>query len=350
VRDKTANVALVVTDGLALFEFAVASDVFGIDRTGEYGVPWYEMTICSPGGRAVTTDTHLRVQGTTGMRAMDDADMVIVSPSAPERPVPEMLIQGLRRAHRRGARIVSLCTGAFVLAAAGLLDGRHATTHWEECEQLATLYPRVHVDPDVLYVDDGDVLTAAGSAAAIDLCLHIVRRDHGAEIAARLARELVVPPFREGGQAQYIDSPLLALDPADPFLDVLNWAQENLHEPITIADLARRAAMSNRNFSRRFLAALGTTPYRWVLRQRLQLAQRLLETTDLSVEAVAEASGFATAANLRARFVDGLHTTPTAYRRTFRGGAELTRAAMPITATPQPQPSSPSVAARACLR
>jgi AraC family transcriptional activator FtrA len=325
VRHKAANVVLVAAEGLALFEFGVASDVFGIDRTAGYGVPWYRVTVCSAGRRAVTSDSGLRIQGTVGLRALRDADTVIVPPSAPHAPVPDALLRELTRAHQRGARIVSLCTGAFVLAAAGLLDGRRATTHWEECDQLATEYPLVQVDPDVLYVDGGDILTSAGSAAAIDLCLHIVRRDHGAEVAARLARELVVPPFREGGQAQYIDSALPMLDPADPFLGVLSWVQAHLGEPITIADLASRAAMSKRNFARRFSAALGTTPYRWILRQRLQLAQRLLETTDLSIEAIAEATGFATAANLRARFFDGVHTSPSAYRRSFRGGAELTR-------------------------
>lgn len=308
-------------------EFGVASDVFGIDRTADYGVPWYRLTVCSVGGRTVTAENGLRVSGAAGLNALHDADIVILAPVHPQAPAPAGLLRELRRAHRRGARLVSLCTGAFVLAAAGLLDGRVATTHWEECEQLAAEYPLVRVDPDVLYVDSGDVLTSAGSAACIDLCLHIVRGDHGAEVAARLARELVVPPFREGGQAQYIESPLPTLDPADPFLAVLSWAQANLAEPITIADLAKRAAMSKRNFARRFLAAVGTTPYRWILRQRLQLAQRLLETTDLSVEAIAEASGFATAANLRARFIDGVHTTPSGYRRTFRAEPELAQPA-----------------------
>jgi AraC family transcriptional regulator, transcriptional activator FtrA len=319
VRNKAANVVLVAGEGVALFEFAVASEVFGVDRTAEYGVPWYRLTVCSPGARAVTSDTGLRIQGMAGVRAMRDADMVIVSPFDSAAAVPEVLLQELRRAHQRGVRIASLCTGAFVLAAAGLLDGRRATTHWDQCELLTAEYPLIHVDPHVLYVDDDDILTAAGSAAAIDLCLHIVRRDHGAEIAARLARELVVPPFREGGQAQYIETPLPAVLPEDPFMEVLSWAQANLGQQITVSELAKRAAMSKRNFARRFLAVLGTSPYRWILRQRLQLAQRLLETTDLSVEAIAEASGFATAANLRARFLAGAHTTPSAYRRTFRG-------------------------------
>jgi AraC family transcriptional regulator, transcriptional activator FtrA len=323
MRNKAANVALVAADGLGLFEFGVASDIFGLDRTAEYGVPWYRLTVCCAGARAVTSDSGLRIGATAGLRGLRDADLVIVPPFERDPSVPAALLPELRRAHVRGARIVALCTGAFVLAAAGLLDGRRATTHWEECEQLAAEYPLVQVDPDVLYIDGGDILTSAGSAACIDLCLHIVRSDHGAAIAARLARELVVPPFREGGQAQYIESPPTALAPGDPFLEVLSWAQAHLGEPITIADMAHRAAMSKRNFARRFLAGLGTTPYRWILRQRLQLAERLLETTDLSVEAIAETSGFGTAANLRARFLDGVHTTPSAYRRMFQGGAEL---------------------------
>jgi AraC family transcriptional activator FtrA len=254
---------------------------------------------------------------------MRHAELVLVAPFGKGVQVPEGLLDELRRAHDRGARIVALCTGAFVLAAAGLLDGRHATTHWEECEQLATEYPLVNVDPDVLYVDDGDVLTSAGSAACIDLCLHIVRGDHGAEVAARLARELVVPPFREGGQAQYIDSPLPVLEPTDPFIEVVAWVQAHLDESITIADLAHRAAMSKRNFARRFVATFGTTPYRWILRQRLQMAQRMLETTDLSVDAIAEACGFVTAPNLRARFLDALDIAPSAYRRSFRGAVQI---------------------------
>ena len=322
MHHKAAKVAIVVAEGLALFEFGVACEVFGVDRSAAYAVPWYELTVCSPGGRAVICDNGLRILGSAGLASLREADIVIVPPLGAQR-MPGALPQELRRAKAQGARVVSLCTGVFVLAAAGLLDGRRVTTHWEECDQLASEYPLVQVDPGVLYVDGGDVLTSAGSAAGIDLCLHIVRGDYGAEIASRLARELVVPPFREGGQAQYIESPLPALDPADPFLDVLRWTQANLGEPITIAELATRAAMSKRNFARHFLAALGTTPYRWILRQRVQLAQRLLETSDLSVEAIAEASGLATAANLRARFRDALQTTPSAYRSSFRGETEL---------------------------
>ena len=213
---------------------------------------------------------------------------------------------------------MSLCTGARVLAAAGLLDGRRATTHWSECEALARLHPAVVVDPDVLFVDDGDVLTSAGSAAAIDLCLHVVRQDYGAQIASYVARQLVVAPYRDGGQAQYIEAPLPPLEAGDLFSGTITWMQQHLELPITIDELAQRMAMSRRTFARRFLAATGTTPYRWLLRQRLQLAQRLLETTGLPIETIAAKSGFVTAGNLRKHFGRALLTTPQAYRSAFQ--------------------------------
>jgi len=232
--------------------------------------------------------------------------------------VPAEVLQALRQAHERGARILSLCTGAFVLAAAGLLAGRRATTHWSECAELARQYPDVLVDPAVLYVDDGDIMTSAGSAASIDLCLHVVRQDYGAAVAARLARQLVVPPYRDGGQAQYIDAPLPAIDGADLFTDTLAWMQQHLDLPLTVDDLASRSAMSRRTFARRFCAATGTTPYQWLLRQRLQLAQRLLETSDMPVDSIALRAGFSTAANLRKHFGRRVRTSPQAYRHTFR--------------------------------
>jgi transcriptional regulator GlxA family with amidase domain len=327
MHQKAANVAIVACDGVTLFEFGVAMDVFGYDRSAAYGVPWYTVTPCSLGARAVSTDSGLRLGGLAGLDTLRSADTVIVAPAHTEKPLPQRLLSELRAAHARGGRIVSLCSGAAVLAAAGLLDGRRATTHWEECAELAADHPRVLVDPGVLYVDDGDILTSAGSSACIDLCLHIVRSDYGSEIAARVARELVVPPFREGGQAQFIHTPLPDLEPSDPFLEVLAWAQAHLADPITISDLAHRAAMSRRNFARRFLESFGVTPYQWILRQRLQLARRLLETSDLGIDAVADASGFVTAANLRARFTEDLQTTPSAYRRSFRGEHETAAAA-----------------------
>ena len=228
------------------------------------------------------------------------------------------MLEVLRQAHARGSRIVSLCTGAFALAAAGLLDGRRATTHWTECDELARRYPNVTVDPGVLFVDEGDILTSAGSAASIDLCLHVVRQDYGTEIATQLARQLVVPPQRDGGQAQYIDAPMPELDSSSLFAGTVCWLQEHLDEPMTVEDLAARSAMSPRTFARRFLASTGTTPYQWLVRQRVQLAQRLLEMSDLPIDSVAEKSGFSTAANLRKHFSRAVHTSPQAYRRTFQ--------------------------------
>ena len=228
------------------------------------------------------------------------------------------MLDVLREAQERGSRIVSLCTGAFALAGAGLLDGRRATTHWTECDELARRYPRVSVDPGVLYIDEGDILTSAGSAASIDLCLHVVRQDYGTEIATQLARQLVVPPQRDGGQAQYINAPMPELDSSSLFADTVGWLQEHLGEPITVEHLAARCAMSPRTFARRFLASTGTTPYQWLLRQRIQLAERLLETSDLPIDSVAQKGGFSTAANLRKHFNRAVNTTPQAYRRTFQ--------------------------------
>jgi transcriptional regulator GlxA family with amidase domain len=211
-----------------------------------------------------------------------------------------------------------LCTGAFTLAAAGLLDGRPATTHWRHAAELARRYPRVAVDPRVLYVDDGDILTSAGSAASIDLCLHVVRKDFGAEIANEVARGIVVPPHRDGGQAQYVSQPLPPEPRDDLLADTLAWMQVNLDGDLSVEVLARRAAMSLRTFARRFTASTGTTPHQWVLSQRVILAQRLLETTDLPMDLVAQRCGIGTAASLRQQFQRFVGTTPAAYRRTFR--------------------------------
>jgi transcriptional regulator GlxA family with amidase domain len=214
-----------------------------------------------------------------------------------------------------------------VLAAAGLLDGHTATTHWSECAELARLYPRVRVDPRVLYVDEGNLLTSAGSAASLDLCLHVVQRDYGTEIATRMARDLVVPLLRPGGQAQYIEAPLPSLGEPDLFGDTLAWLQAHLQQPVTVTDLAERAAMSSRTFARRFLASTGTTPLQWILAERIRLAQRLLETTGLPVDAIAHQSGFGTADNLRKHFSRAVRTTPQSYRRAFQAPATLKLAA-----------------------
>lgn len=312
------KVAIVVYDGVGVFELGVACDVFGNTDLTDLGVPWYRLSICGAGGTTVTADGGLRIQPPYGLERTRRVDTLIVPPTDRLDELPVEVFDALRRAHARGCRIISLCTGAFVLAEAGLLKGRRATTHWTECDDLARRYADVSVDPGVLYVDEGDILTSAGSAASIDLCLYVVRCDYGSEIATRLARELVVPPQRDGGQAQYIDTPLPSLDSSNLFADTIAWVQEHLNEPLTVADLAARSAMSPRTFARQFLAAIGTTPHQWLQRQRVHLAQRLLETSDFSIDSVAAGSGFCTAGNLRKHFSRIMHTSPQAYRRTFQ--------------------------------
>jgi transcriptional regulator GlxA family with amidase domain len=310
------TVAVVAVQDVALFELGVAHEVFGLDRP-ELGVPWYRFRVCAaepPPLRAggIWIDTPY------GLDGLADADTLVFPSwrSPAERP-PRALLDAVVDAYRRGARLVSICSGVFVLAAAGVLDGRPATTHWRYAAALAERYPSVRVDPDVLYVDDGQVLTSAGTAAGIDLCLHIVRLDYGAEIANQVARRMVVPPHREGGQAQFIDCPMPPACGSDPLGAALTWALEHLEQPLSVADLARRAGMSDRTFARRFRALHGTTPHRWLLSQRLLVARRLLETTDESVERVAEHVGFGTAASLRQHFRRAVATSPGAYRRLF---------------------------------
>jgi transcriptional regulator GlxA family with amidase domain len=228
------------------------------------------------------------------------------------------LLEALRAADRRGARLVSVCTGAFVLAAAGLLDGKRATTHWMYAAELARRYPQVLVDPRVLYVDAGNILTSAGTAAGIDLLLHIVRLDHGAEVANAVARRMVVPPHRDGGQAQFVDMPMPDPVADQPLADVLGWMLEHLDEEMSVGDLAQRAGTSPRTFARRFRALAGTTPHQWLLTQRVLLAQRLLETSDEPVERVAQRCGFGSASGLRQHFLRAVAASPQAYRRAFR--------------------------------
>jgi transcriptional regulator GlxA family with amidase domain len=315
---KLSRVAIVTYDGLSIFEFAVACDIFGLDRSEEYGVPWYRLSVCAARSGQIAFDGGFSFFAPHGLRPLRSADTVIVPPTEHPERVPDEVLVALRAAHRQGARIVSLCSGAIVLAATGLLDGRRAATHWADAEKLARQFPDVTVDSQVLYIDDGDILTSAGSAASIDLCLHLVRQDHGAEIAARLARELVVPLYRDGGQAQYIATPMPVAETTNLMADAMAWMREHLDESVTIDDLARRSAMSRRTFARRFLDTTGTTPYRWLLLQRIQLAQQLLETTDMSIDLVAEQSGFATPANLRKHFAAFVRISPQAYRRAFR--------------------------------
>jgi AraC family transcriptional regulator, transcriptional activator FtrA len=257
------------------------------------------------------------LRATAGLEAFSRAATIVIPGWCDAAaPPPPRLLDALRRAHKRGARLVSICSGVFVLAAAGVLDGKRATTHWRYASQLAERYPAVQVDPDVLYIDEGNVLTSAGSAAGIDLLLHIVRLDYGAAIANQVARRLVVPPHRDGGQAQYVSAPVRESGERG-LAPLLDWARRHLQQPLAIAQLARRAAMSERNFARRFRAETGTTPHRWLTHERLLAAQRLLETTDDSIDRIAEAVGLQTAPTLRHHFRRIFHTSPAVYRRRF---------------------------------
>jgi transcriptional regulator GlxA family with amidase domain len=318
------HVAVPVPPGTPLFELAVPCEVFGVDRA-EIVSPWYGFTLCPVGPAPVLLPHGLTLTGGGDLDALAAAGTVVVPAWAePLTEPPADLLAALRAAHRRGARIASICTGAFVLAAAGLLDGRRATTHWRYADALAARYPRVRVDPKVLYTDDGDVLTSAGTAAGLDLCLHMVRADHGARAAAEVARRLVVPPHRDGGQAQYIRSPLPPPGAeADAISRVMAWALEHLDRPMTVADLARQAAMSPRTFARAFAAAAGTSPMHWLNRRRVAAAQELLETTDLPIDRIADKVGFGSAVTLRARFTQVAGVAPAQYRRSFAGRGSL---------------------------
>lgn len=313
------TVATALVDGTTLFELGVAHEVFGLDRS-DLGVEWYDFRLCAA-GRRVTARGGVDIHTTHDLSGLATADTIIVT-HGPAHGQPDAdLVSALRGAHERGARLVSFCSGAFTLAATGLLDGRHATTHWKFADAFRRRFPRVRLDANVLFVDEGDVLTSAGTAAAVDLSLHLVRLDHGASVARSVARRMVVPPHREGGQAQFIDPPHEPRAAADGLSAVLDWVQEQLHRDITVAEMAAQAAMSGRTFARRFREDTGTTPFRWLLARRLQRAQELLETTDLDIDRIARMAGFGTGANLREHFRRELATSPSAYRRCFQDEA-----------------------------
>ncbi|WP_428961589.1 helix-turn-helix domain-containing protein [Micromonospora fluostatini] len=316
-RDRT--VAVLAYPGMSVFETGIVTEVFGLPRP-ELDVAWYDLRVCAErpvvpvlGGATLHTPY--------GLTELAEAGTVIV-PGVPDvtvGPSPE-LVGALRRAHRRGARLLSICSGAFALAGAGLLDGRRATTHWRYADLLARRHPRVDVDPDVLYVDGGDVLTSAGSAAGLDLCLHVVRRDHGTAIANAVARRLVIPPHRDGGQAQFVQAPVPADPDDDRIAGSLAWALAHLAEPLTVQRLARQAAMSPRTYLRHFARATGTSPIRWLVGQRIRASLALLESTELPVERIAATVGFDTPVTYRHHFTRAMRTSPSAYRRAFRSG------------------------------
>lgn len=306
------TVAVVLTDGVVEFDCAIPCEIFGVDRRA-IADPWYRLLVVGADSRRVRTQTGFTIEATHGLRALASADTIVVPGSTTVTDPPEPLLRALVRAHERGARIASVCVGAFVLAEAGLLAGRRATTHWAYADELQARYPAIDVDPSVLYVDEGDVLTSAGVAAGVDLCLHLVTQDHGADAAAAVARRLVMPLHRAGGQAQYVESPI-----APATSDLVEWAARHVADGVTVDDLARHASVSTRTLTRKFRAATGVPPGEWLQRERLRLAQRLLESSDAPVEQVARAAGYDSSATMRSQFALQLRTSPRAYRKTFR--------------------------------
>jgi transcriptional regulator GlxA family with amidase domain len=330
------NVAVVVVNGFLPFEFGTICEVFGVDRADDR-LPSYELSVVAGEPSPVRAHNDFTINPFCGLERLEEADLIALPAvdddrlcifAAPgsrpaggpplSRPFPEELLEALRRAVDRGTRVLSVCTGAFILGEAGLLDGRRCTTHWRNADELARRYPAAKVDPDVLYVDDDPVITSAGTAAGIDACLYLVRKEQGSRIANGIARRMVVPPHRDGGQAQYVDQPVApSCDGA--LRDLLEWLRAHLDQPLTVRQLAARANMSERTFARRFVQDTGTTPQRWLTGQRILLAQQLLEESDETVDAIADRTGFGNATALRHHFRAWRGTTPNAYRRIFRG-------------------------------
>ncbi len=309
-------VALAYED-LCIFEFSIAVEVFGLDRP-ELGSDWYRFAVCAAERGPLSAIGGVRILVDGGLELLETADIVVVPGwRSPATSVPEETSAAIRRTHSRGARIVSICSGVFVLAAAGLLKRRRATTHWRHIPALMEAHPDIEVDPNVIYIDEGDVLTSAGAAAGIDVCLHIVRRDYGSEIANKVARRLVVPPHREGGQAQFIERPIPSIREGARLGPLIERMRSRLNKSHTIESLADEAGMSVRTFVRRFKATTGLSPGAWLLAERLAYAQTLLENAELPIDDIAAACGFGSTATLRHHFRERLGTTPSAYRATF---------------------------------
>jgi transcriptional regulator GlxA family with amidase domain len=348
------NVAVVALDRIEAFELGVVCEVFGLDRSDD-GLPVYDFAVVAGEPGPIRCNAGFTINPPFGLDRLEEADLIAVPavsdrrlgdpqripglsphPIPPDRFLPELMARGpaetgrfpedlldaLRRAVDRGAWVLSVCSGVFILGEAGLLDGRRCTTHWRHATELSRRYPRAIVDPDVLYVDEEPVITSAGTGAGIDACLHLVRKVQGSRVANGIARRMVVPPHRDGGQAQYINRPL-GESTSGSLAPVLDWMAANLERPLSVADLAARAHMSPRTFARKFTQETGTTPLRWLTSQRVLLAQQLLEDTEETVDAIAEHAGFGNAAALRHHFRAWRDTTPDAYRRLVRGPAAI---------------------------
>ncbi|WP_219462746.1 helix-turn-helix domain-containing protein [Nonomuraea rhizosphaerae] len=318
-RTRPPTVAVLAFDGMSPFELGCVVEIFGLPRP-ELDVPWYELKVCAETYEPLRAVGGFTVQAAYGLDDLAAAGTVIVPGVADVRgEVSGTLVAALRHAHGRGARMVSICSGAFALAAAGLLDGREATTHWKYADLLQQRYPDVTVNPSVLYVDDGDVLTSAGSAAGLDLLIHLIRGDHGPNVANAVARRLVVAPHREGGQAQFIQAAVTPVEADDAVARAMAWAMEHLAGSISVADLARVAHMSQRSFIRHFKRQTGTTPLRWVISQRVAASLPMLEGTAAPVEEIGAAVGFESPVTFRHHFARAMRTSPSAYRRAFSG-------------------------------
>jgi len=302
-------------DGLATFEFGCSVELFALDRS-ELGVRWYDFAVCSADGPVVRAAGGIEVRVPHSLALLDQADTIVIPGWRAGDEAPPALLRKLRAAHERGARLCSICSGAFLLAAAGLLDGKSATTHWRHAERLARRYPQVSVDPDALYIDQGQILTSAGSAAGLDMLLHLVRRDYGARIANQVAQRLVIPPHREGGQAQYIPRPMPA-DERHRLAKLLDWVRAHPAAEHTLGSLARRAAMSPRTLQRQFQQTVGLAPGEWLVRERVALAQDILQSSRRSLPQVAQAVGFNSQESFRRHFRRVAGVSPTSYRRQF---------------------------------
>ncbi len=309
--------AVPVLDGVAMFELGVLCEFFGLERADDPELPSFDFAICAPQPGMVMSQSGIPITAAHGFERLAEADLIALPAfETGGRPSPPALLEQLRAAVERGARVLSVCSGAFVLGEAGLLDDRCCTTHWIHAEELAAQFPHAKVDPDVLYVEDGPVITSAGTAAGIDACLYLIRQEFGERVASRLARRMVVPPHRDGGQRQYVETPIAPMQ-ADTLRDTLDWMAAHLDQEMTVESLADLAHMSTRTFARRFRAETGTTPHHWLTGQRVLLAQRLLEDDDRNIDEIATRAGFGTAALLRHHFVKRVGTTPQAYRRAF---------------------------------